>query len=244
MKKSCLVGLAGVLGIMGVANANMLDALAGAAKTKCLQNPDWVWDETTSQCVPFNVCWSSDSFPDWESYCDETFADISLDSKSAREVVNTYRERNNLGACVGFYQDGLIMGSSSIRCKTAKGGYVEYRFAVMASETPENSPQTAMELDEALCKVYGGAFTRVKERETVGTRSLKTGMCTTTKYRTIKYTDVLVCRGVSEKDCHQMWGHSCPTYDDVDGRCIVNYATGFESEKVKSTTKVLGITID
>ena len=243
MKKSCLIGLAGVLGIMGVANANMLDALADAAKAKCLQNPDWVWDMTTNQCVPFNVCASRDSFPDWESYCDETFRGIQLDSKSAREVVNAYRERNNQGVCAGFYEDGMSKKptTGTIRCKTAQGGYVEYVFSSVTAKTPEASQMVAKELDEALCRAYGGAFADDTEVEKLGTRNLSTGVCATTKYRVMKYTDVLACRGVSKDDCYQMWGHSCPTYDDVDGRCIVNYEV-FEKKKLGTTA--FGIKID
>ena len=202
MKKSCLLTMAIVPCITGVATAATM-------RETCLSRPDlFVWVENSNDCAKIHPC-ENPSDPHYQFYCNTAFADVQVaSSREAQELANLYvtKKMNLSGGCNFLTVDkAKIIGQDYIRCKTPNGGYIEFMF----DDYSESSTATAeYSYQVGRCIAYGGIVDTRYTSDSIGAPSggavgvISAGVGAAhlnNKRGTIS------CHGVSESACSEMY---------------------------------------
>ena len=107
MKKT-LLGIAGILAIISVANAADTDKI----KVACQSSDKTLWVERNQVCIPRNPCDNSK----YEQYCNRDFKDVeSRHYLTFRNMIDLYAETHNL-SCKSVNTESKLVGQDYVVC--------------------------------------------------------------------------------------------------------------------------------
>lgn len=227
--KNLICGIVGTLATISVASAS---------EDECMQRQGMVWNSKDQVCISATPCEDSE----YDEYCNRIFKNVQLQNgEDAKKLIDLYLSKQDLSCTEIDMDEAHLVGQDRIRCHLSDGSYTEFEFDDYSESTDSTGD---FGFAKGVCLIYGGEPDGMTREEASGLiamgamASLSAGVLALTGdipfgviaganaitllnkgLKTIANDVFLVCNGVSEEYCEEMYD-GCAAYVEEERKCL------------------------